>query len=494
MEVILIAIYGLALTFIFCYSLIQLQLVWKYRQYRKQAEVEVPKTLGLDDLPQVCVQLPIFNEAYVAERLVDRICELGYPKDKLEIQVLDDSTDETQALLQAKVAAKKATGFEIYYLHRTDRSGFKAGALAAGLKQTKAELIAIFDADFMPEPNFLTEMVPAFQDKEVGMVQSRWEHLNEGHSWLTKLQAFGLDAHFSVEQGGRNAGGHFMNFNGTAGLWRKSCIEDAGGWQSDTLTEDLDLSYRAQLKGWKFKFLEKVGAPAELPAAMNALKTQQFRWNKGAAECVRKNLGKVLRAEKISFSTKLNAIFHLMNSAVFICIVILALLSIPMLMIKHHFAEYHFLFTLASVFIVSLPILAWFYWTSWQRIYTNRWKALSQFLLRFPFFLSVSMGLSLHNAWAVAEGYLGIKSPFLRTPKFALSKNQQAQWVNNRYIKRKIGFLPFLELLFAAYFVFGIVLGIQYQDFGLLPFHFMLMIGFAYVSFLSFWHALKTAS
>jgi cellulose synthase/poly-beta-1,6-N-acetylglucosamine synthase-like glycosyltransferase len=494
MEVILIIIYGLALAFIFCYSLIQLQLVWKYRAYRKQAAVEVYKPVKETELPKVCVQLPIFNEAYVAERLVDQICALDYPQGLLEIQVLDDSTDETQELLKAKVEEKKQRGFQINYLHREDRLGFKAGALAEGLKQTQAELIAIFDADFMPEPSFLLAMVPAFQDLEIGMVQSRWEHLNEGYSWLTKLQAFGLDAHFSVEQGGRNAGGHFINFNGTAGVWRKSCIEDAGGWQSDTLTEDLDLSYRAQLKGWKFKFLEKVGAPAELPAAMNALKTQQFRWNKGAAECVRKNLGKVLRAKQLSFPTKLNAIFHLMNSAVFICIILLALLSIPMLMIKHHHLEYHLLFTLASVFIISLPILAWFYWSSWRSAYQHSGQAFLKFLIRFPFFLSVSMGLALHNAWAVTEGYLGIKTPFLRTPKFALSKNSNGKWFKNRYLKKQIGWLPLIELMMAFYFAFGIVLGFHYQDFGLLPFHLMLLVGFGYVSLLSFWHAYKTAA
>jgi cellulose synthase/poly-beta-1,6-N-acetylglucosamine synthase-like glycosyltransferase len=429
----------------------------------------------------------------VAERLVDCICKLDYPKEKLEIQILDDSTDETQSLLKRKTKVKQEEGFKIHYLHRTDRSGYKAGALAAGLQKTSADLIAIFDADFMPQSDFLRKMVPAFQDEEIGMVQSRWEHLNEGYSWLTKLQAFGLDAHFSVEQGGRNAGAHFLNFNGTAGVWRKAAIVDAGGWQSDTLTEDLDLSYRAQLKGWKFKFLESVGAPAELPAAMNALKTQQFRWNKGAAECVRKNLGKVLKAEKLGFSTKLNAIFHLMNSAVFICIVILALLSIPMLVIKHHFVQYHLLFTLASVFIISLPILALFYWTSWRNAYQNKWKALAHFLIRFPLFLSISMGLSLHNAWAVTEGYLGIKSPFLRTPKFALSKDSNNQWFSNRYLKRKVSLLPFLELILALYFGFGLALGFHYHDYGLMPFHLMLLIGFCYVSLLSFWHTLKVA-
>lgn len=494
MEVVIISVYGIALSFIFCYSLIQLQLVFQYKRYKSQSSSKNNNLLSENDLPTVCVQLPIYNEAFVAERLVDAICKLSYPKNKLEIQILDDSTDQTQNLLKLKCREKKKEGFHLTYLHRKNREGFKAGALAEGLKKTQAELIAIFDADFMPGNDFLKEMVPAFQDKEIGMVQSRWEHINEDYSSLTRLQAFGLNAHFSVEQGGRNAGGHFMNFNGTAGIWRKKTIEEAGGWQSDTLTEDLDLSYRAQLNGWKFKFLENVGAPAELPAAMSALKTQQFRWNKGAAECVRKNLISVLKAKKISFSTKLNATFHLMNSAVFICIILLASLSVPMLVIKRQFVEYHLLFTAASLFILSLPILVWFYWTSWQRGLKNPWRSMPKFVLRFPFFLSVSMGLSLHNAWAVVEGYLGVKTPFLRTPKFAIAENKESTWFRNQYLKKRIGLLPFLELILALYFVYGIVLGFQYQDFGLLPFHIMLFIGFGYVSFLSFWHAIKTNS
>lgn len=493
MELVLIVIYGLALAFIFCYSLIQLQLVFKYKKYKREAKAEEVVHFENQDWPSVCVQLPIFNERYVVNRLLEAVAELDYPNTQLEIQVLDDSTDETQAIIQEKIKELKSNSLNIKYIHRANRSGFKAGALAYGLKQTNADFIAIFDADFLPPKDFLKQSIPVFNSPKVGMVQSRWEHLNEGYSWLTKLQAFGLDAHFSVEQGGRNAGQHFINFNGTAGVWRKETIIDAGGWQSDTLTEDLDLSYRAQLKGWKFKFLESLGSPAELPAAMNALKTQQFRWNKGAAECVRKNLGKVLKTDHLRFSTKLNAVFHLMNSAVFLCIVLLALLSIPMLVIKHYFVEYHLLFLLASVFVISLPILALFYWTSWERMYTNKWRAFLHFCIRFPIFLSVSMGLSLHNAWAVLEGYLGKKSPFLRTPKFALNEGSKEKWFQNKYLTKGIPFLPFLELLFAVYFAFGIRLGFEYQDYGLMPFHLMLFVGFSYVAILSFWHGLKVS-
>ena len=328
MEVLVIVIYGIALLFIFSYSLIQLQLVFNYKKYSRSTETE-SFNFKENEWPKVTVQLPLYNEKYVAERLIEKIVQLDYPANFLEIQVLDDSTDQTFKIVAKKVAE------------------ISKRALAEGLKTAKGEFIAIFDADFLPKHDFLKRIIPKFKNQSVGMIQSRWEHLNQNYSLLTKLQAFGLDAHFSVEQGGRNIGNHFINFNGTAGIWRKETIYDAGGWQSDTLTEDLDLSYRAQLKGWKFLFLESVGAPAELPAAMNALKTQQFRWNKGAAECVRKNLWSVLKASDLKFSTKINAIFHLMNSAVFICIVVLALLSIPMLYIKENQIEYKWLFNLA---------------------------------------------------------------------------------------------------------------------------------------------------
>lgn len=492
MELILIIIYGLALLFIFCYSLIQVQLVIKYRKYKRQQSRRLKSPIDTSFLPKITVQLPIFNEKYVAQRLIESVAQLDYPKDLLEIQVLDDSTDETAELTKAKVEELKTHGFNLVHLHRTDRSGFKAGALAAGLTLAKGEFIAIFDADFLPKPDFLKRIVPHFKNTNLGMVQCRWEHINEQYSLLTKLQAFGLNAHFSVEQGGRNAGGHFINFNGTAGIWRKTAIIEAGGWQSDTLTEDLDLSYRAQLKGWEFLFLEEVGAPAELPAAMNALKTQQFRWNKGAAECARKNLMKVLSSSTISFGTKVNALFHLMNSGVFVCIVILALLSLPMLAIKNNFSQYALLFSLAGFFIITVPILAYFYWTSLQLAYTNKWKAALHFCILFPLFLCVSMGLSLHNAMAVIEGYVGKKTPFIRTPKFNLTDDKTQKWNANVYLKKSINPLTIVEMLFALYFLGGIGLAITYQDFGLLPFHIMLFLGFTYVSILSIRHSINS--
>lgn len=491
MELILIVIYGLALLFIFCYSLIQVQLVIKYKRYKKDQTKRITTISDLKFSPMVTVQLPIYNELYVAKRLIESVATIDYPKHLLEIQVLDDSTDETTEISREKVKELYDQGYDIKHIHRKDRNGFKAGALAEGLKIAKGEFLAIFDADFLPKKDFLKKTIPHFANSEIGMVQSRWEHINEKYSLLTKLQAFGLDAHFSVEQGGRNAGGHFINFNGTAGVWRKVTIINAGGWQSDTLTEDLDLSYRAQLKGWRFLFLEEVGAPAELPAEMNALKTQQFRWNKGAAECTRKNLGKVLKADNLSLGTKFNAIFHLMNSAIFICIVIIAILSIPMLAIKEHFKEYQLLFQLASLFLITLPILAFFYWTSQSQAHKNKWEAVKEFVVIFPAFLSISMGLSLHNALAVLEGYIGKKTPFIRTPKFNLTDDKTKKWNANVYLKRQLNPLTIFELLLAVYFFAGILLGLKYQDFGLMPFHLMLFAGFTYVSLFSISHSFK---
>ena len=493
MELILIIIYGLALLFIFFYSLIQIQLVFKYKRYKKDQSSRLSAEVDHTFLPTVTVQLPTFNEKYVVNRLIDAVVALDYPKDMLEIQVLDDSTDETVDIAKSKVQECQKQGFDVQYIHRIDRIGFKAGALAEGLAKAKGEFIAIFDADFLPKKDFLKCIIPHFKNGELGMIQSRWEHINEKYSLLTKLQAFGLDAHFSVEQGGRNAGGHFINFNGTAGVWRKTAIEEAGGWQSDTLTEDLDLSYRAQLKGWKFLFVEEVGAPAELPAAMNALKTQQFRWNKGAAECTRKNLMKVLKAPNLSMGTKLNATFHLMNTAVFICIVVLAVLSLPMLAIKENFHEYDLLFKFAGFFLVTLPILGLFYWTSLRRANETKWKTFTHFIVLFPMFLSISMGLSLHNAMAVLEGYIGKKSPFIRTPKFNLTDDKSKKWNANVYLKRSVNPLTILEVLFAFYFLGGIILGFKYEDYGLMPFHLMLFLGFGYVSLYSIAHSFKAA-
>jgi len=491
MEIILIIIYGIALTFILAYSIVQIILVINYlKKKTKPAPIDLPKD---ENLPFVTIQLPLYNELYVVNRLIDSIVQLDYPRNKLEIQILDDSTDETVNYVAKKVEEYKALGFNIYQHQRKDRTGFKAGALAEGVEICTGEFIAIFDADFLPKSNFLKDTVPHFKNERIGVVQTKWEHLNKNYSILTRLQAFGLDAHFTVEQSGRNSGDHFINFNGTAGIWRKSCIIDAGGWKSDTLTEDLDLSYRAQLNGWKFLYLEDLGSPAELPAAMNALKVQQFRWTKGAAECTKKNLLKVLKNKKIPLKTKIHAIFHLMNSSVFICIVLLAILSIPMLIIKNNFVEYDSLFKISSIFISSVVFLGIYYFVSLSQNYTNKFKALLHFTFLFPMFLSVSMGLSFHNAIAVIEGYMGKKSPFVRTPKFNIIKKQDV-WEKNKYLVSSISISTLLEISLTMYFLYGLIYAITYNDFVLFPFHLMLFFGYGYVAFFSIFHSRKSSN
>ncbi|MFB0924466.1 MAG: glycosyltransferase family 2 protein [Vicingaceae bacterium] len=486
MELVLIIIYGLTLSFIFLYSIVQINLVINYLKKDKNE----PEPIAIENakLPFVTIQLPLYNELYVVDRLIDSIAKFDYPKDKFEIQILDDSTDETVDIVAKKVAEYNNLGFNIYQHRRKVRTGYKAGALKEGMKICKGEFIAIFDADFLPDPSFLKKTLPHYKDEKIGVVQTKWEHLNKNYSLLTRLQAFGLDAHFTVEQTGRNFGNHFINFNGTAGIWRKTCIEDAGGWEADTLTEDLDLSYRAQLKHWKFKYLEDLGSPAELPAAMNALKNQQFRWTKGAAECTRKNLLKVLKNKELPFNTKLHALFHLMNSSIFICIVLLSVLSIPMLMIKNNFIEYALLFKLGSFFISSVLFLSIYYFVALASGYKNKLKAFTHFIFLFPLFLSVSMGLSLHNAIAVIEGYMGKKSPFIRTPKFNIIENQDA-WQKNKYLVSSVSFLTVLEFLMTLYFLGGILSAFYYQDFVLIPFHIMLFLGFGYVTFYSLFHS-----
>lgn len=483
MEIGLLLIYGVLLSFILAYSFVQLNLVMNYRKHARAMAKSLSEVSEPEVWPKVTVQLPVFNEKYVVERLIDATAQLDYPSELLEIQVLDDGNDDSVELAAARIAHWQGKGINIKHIQRPDRVGYKAGALAYGLQLAEGEFTAIFDADFIPDPQFLKRTLPHFSNPEVGVVQTRWEHLNADYSALTRLQAFGLDAHFTVEQVGRSSGGHFMNFNGTAGVWRTACIEDAGGWQHDTITEDLDLSYRAQLKGWRFIYLEDLGSPAELPAEMNALKNQQYRWTKGAAECAVKNLGKVLRKSKLPFSTRVHALFHLLNSAVFIVIFLAALLSIPVLLIRVSSEAYDLLFNLAGVFLLSLFILTFFYRIAHARMGGSRWA----FLRDFPLFLSVSMGLSLHNSIAVLEGYGGRKTPFVRTPKFAISAHD-GSWKDKVYRARKVSWLTLFEFLLCLYFAGGIFLAFRFSEWGLLPFHLMLTFGFGFVALQSLRH------
>ena len=482
---VIIAIYTIALLLIFFYSLAQLNLLINYLGYKRRIQT-APKFNLLDpkEIPFVTIQLPVYNEEYVMERLLENIAKIEYPKSKLEIQVLDDSTDESVLDTAKHIKILQDQGLDITHIRRENRQGYKAGALKEGLEIAKGEFIAIFDADFLPAPDWLKKTVIYFKDKEIGVVQTRWGHINRDYSVLTRIQAFALDAHFTLEQVGRNAKGHFINFNGTAGIWRKECIIDAGNWEGDTLTEDLDLSYRAQLKNWKFKYLEDVETPAELPVVISAARSQQFRWNKGGAENFRKSVLSVITAKNISFKTKFHGVMHLLNSSMFLCVFIVALLSIPMLYIKNSYGHLGWIFEVTSFFIVSTVILFVCYWFTYKSIQGSSFDNFIDYIKIFFTFFSVALGFSLHNSLAVLEGHMGKRSEFVRTPKFNLS-NLKDSWKGNKYLATKLSPNMILEAALMLYFLFGMYSAIPLNDFGLFPFHFMLFLGFGFVFFKS---------
>ncbi|WP_442795362.1 glycosyltransferase [Pelobium manganitolerans] len=467
-------LYTAALGVLFIFSAGQAFLIYFYLKAKKKPAPQKP-SLPLH-LPKITVQLPLFNELYVTERLINAVCQLDYPKELLQIQVLDDSTDQSLAFTKKLVDDKKRLGFNICQLKREKNIGFKAGALQHGLQQATGEFIAIFDADFIPEADFLKQLLPYFRDKKIGMVQSRWGHLNNNYSLLTKVQGFGLDGHFSVEQGGRSARGLFMSFNGTAGLWRKACILDAGAWQHDTLTEDLDLSYRAQLKGWKFKYLEDVVSPAELPATLNALKSQQHRWTKGAIEVSKKTFENLWQAD-VSKHKKLFGFFHLLNSYAFVFVFLAAVLSIPVLLIKNAVGVPNWYFPLLGIFALAFVIMCAFYIVAFYQSH----RSLKNFIVTFLAFVSVSMALSYHNSVAVLEGLFGFKSAFIRTPKFNILKSEKP--VKNIYANYAFPLSFYVECALMLYFVFGIVAAYHFKDFALLPFHLFLVSGFGILNF-----------
>lgn len=493
MEILILILYAIALLLLFLYNCGQLSLILIYLRSERQRREAIPPVADIIDnnLPFVTIQLPVYNELYVIERLIDAVVKIQYPKDRLDIQLLDDSTDETVALIAKKVDEYKQQGIAIEHIRRPERTGFKAGALGYGLAQAKGEFIAIFDADFVPAPDFLLKVIPHFNDPKIAIVQTRWEHLNEDFSLITQLQAFGLNAHFTIEQSGRYAAGFLANFNGTGGIWRKEAIMDAGGWQSDTLTEDLDLSYRAQLRNWKFVYREDIGSPAELPVAMNALKSQQYRWMKGAAECARKLFMNVLRTPGITLKVKLHAFFHLFSSATFVLVLVLGVLSVPLIYIHSQHPEWEWVFGLINLFQFNLLILICFYGIPiWFLKSTSKLKL----AWYFPMYSSLMMGLSLHNTIAVLEGYFGRKTPFVRTPKFNV-KTAADSWGANKYINRQISWLTVAEGLLALYFLGGITLAIRLQDFRLFFLHIMLMVGFGMVTSYSLIQALgRTAT
>jgi len=464
--------------FIMLFSLVQLHLTMVYKKARKNRSTESNDSRPALTYPMVTIQLPIYNEKYVVKRLIDAVIEIKWPQESLEIQLLDDSTDETSTIIQSKLTEDKFQGFDILHIKRKNRAGYKAGALQLGLKASKGEFVAIFDADFIPKPDFLLDTIPEFQNPAVGMVQTKWEHLNKDYSLLTKLQAFGLNGHFRIEQTARNSSGSFINFNGTGGIWRKSCIEDAGGWQADTLTEDLDLSYRAQMNGWRFQYLEDIPSPSELPVIMSAVKSQQYRWTKGGAETAKKNLMKVLQT-KLNFTNKMHAFFHLTNSANFLLLLIASLVSIPLLLVKHNNPELKLIFDFGSLFLVGFIAISYFYWIANKAEHSGK-----LYFKYFPLFIIFSMGFTLNNGLAVIEGLMGVKTSFVRTPKFNIV-GANGTWKGNIYLNHKLSWSIFVEGLLSIYFFAGIVLGVVIGDYGLILFHLMLALGYAGIFFYS---------
>ncbi len=482
-----IGLYTLALAYVTLYCLMQFHLLLHYFRNKKATISPTSDRPFLpNEWPAVTVQLPLYNERYVVERLLENIVQLDYPSDKLEIQILDDSTDETQEVCQRMVRLYKEQGIHITYLHRHHRQGYKAGALKNGLSSATGDFIAIFDADFLPPKTFLTQTIPYFSDPQVGVVQTRWEHLNYDYSLITRLQGFQLNVHFTIEQSGRQAGKYFLQFNGTAGVWRRETIQDAGGWESDTLTEDLDLSYRAQLRGWKIMYRQDIASPAELPAEMHGLKSQQFRWMKGGAENARKLIPIVL-ASRLPWSTKVQAVLHLLSSSIFIVVFMLAILSVPALLMNNlvdldmriYWLCMTGMLTIGWVYFVANSDTAWVGLSFRQR--------LLRFTTMFPLFLSLSMGLSLHNSIAVLEGYRGKPSAFVRTPKFNLRRIQD-QIKPGVYAAGKLSFTTLAEGVLALYFLSAIVFALSSGKTEFVLYHFMLMFGFGGIFFYSIRH------
>lgn len=481
LSYIIVILYAISILLVFFYSLAQFNLLLNYLKSKKIKDQSPQFDFSNnEEIPYVTIQLPIYNEKYVIERLLTTIAKLDYPKDKLEIQVLDDSTDESVTETATLIEQIANTGIDIKQIKRTNRSGFKAGALKEGLVFAKGEFIAIFDADFVPKKDWLYKTIPYFKDPKIGVVQTRWGHLNRDYSLLTKIQAFALDAHFTLEQVGRNSKSHYINFNGTAGAWRKECILDAGNWESDTLTEDLDLSYRAQLKNWKFKYLEQVETPAELPAIISAARSQQFRWNKGGAENFSKNAIRLVRSKSTGFKTKVHGILHLLNSSMFLAVFVMAILSVPVLYIKNKYLQFDAIFDVLVFFVISSLLFFISYWVTFKSLHGGGYKNFLRYTRMFLTFYTIVMGFSFHNTIAVLEGLWGKKSEFIRTPKLNI-EGLKDKWKQNSYLSKKISKNIFVEGGLILYFLFGIYSAVLLNDYSIIALHLMLLTGFSFV-------------
>jgi cellulose synthase/poly-beta-1,6-N-acetylglucosamine synthase-like glycosyltransferase len=474
-ETLVLGTYFFVLIILAIYGWHRYYLVYLYMRHKDHE----PKPAGtLDPLPPVTVQLPIYNEMYVADRLIDAVCRIDYPRELLEIQVLDDSIDETTSVAERAVRRQVAAGVNIVYLHRADRRGFKAGALEAGLQSATGEYIAIFDADFIPTADFLQRTISHFTDPKVGMVQARWGHINQDYSLLTKIQAILLDGHFVLEHGARHRSGRFFNFNGTAGIWRRTAIEDAGGWQHDTLTEDLDLSYRAQLRGWQFIFRQEVISPAEVPVEMNAFKSQQHRWAKGSVQTCRKLLPRILRA-RLPLRVKAEAFFHLTANFNYLLMSVLSVLMFPSMVIRYNMGWYEMLLIDVPLFLAATMSVSNFYMVCQREIYKD-WVARLKYL---PFLMSIGIGLSVNNTRAVLEALFDKQTEFARTPKYRIERLSD-EWVGKRY-RQSVTVQPLIELSLGLYFTMTVFYALANGIYATLPFLVLFQTGFLYTGLLS---------
>ena len=474
-ETLILAAYFFVVVVLAVYGWHRYYIVYLYMKHKH----EKPQPLAnFDQLPRVTVQLPIYNEMYVADRLIDAVCKIEYPRELLEIQVLDDSTDETRSVAERIVRRFAEKGVDIVYLHREDRTGYKAGALEAGLKVAKGEFIAIFDADFIPTTDFLMRSIHYFTDPKVALVQARWGHINADYSLLTKIQSILLDGHFVLEHGGRNRAGLFFNFNGTAGMWRRTAISDAGGWQHDTLTEDLDLSYRAQLKGWRFVFLPDLVAPAEVPVEMNAFKSQQHRWAKGSIQTCRKLLPTILQSD-LPLGVKVEAFFHLTANFNYPLMCILSVLMAPSMIIRYNMGWYEMLLIDIPLFFAATASVANFY-TVCQREIHDDWVSRIKYM---PFLMSIGIGLTINNTKAVLEAMFNKQSEFARTPKYCIEGSGD-EWLTKKYHKTLTA-QPIIELALGVYFTVTVFYALANGIYGTLPFLILFQVGFLYTGLLS---------
>ena len=477
-DMALLVPYFLVMIVLASYGLHRYVLVYLYYKHRKNRTTEPRERFA--ELPRVTIQLPIFNEQFVVDRLVDAVCRIQYPREKLDIQLLDDSTDETVDVARAVVERYAALGHPITYHHRTNREGFKAGALQAGMNSAKGEFIAIFDADFMPPEDFLLRTVHFFTDPKIGMVQTRWTHINRHYSFLTEVESILLDGHFVLEHGARSRSHVFFNFNGTAGMWRRAAIEEAGGWQHDTLTEDTDLSYRAQLKGWRFRYLQDVECPAEVPVEMTAFKTQQARWAKGLIQTSLKVLPNVMRSDA-PLHIKIEAWFHLTANISYPLMIVLSVLLMPAMIIRFYQGWFQMLYIDLPLFMASTFSISSFYLTSQKELFPGKWLRTFLYL---PFLMALGIGLTITNSKAVIEALLGVKSPFARTPKYRVESKKDSAARAKKYRKR-LGLVPWIELAIGCYFALTVWYAIVNENYFTVPFLCIFVLGYWYTGAMS---------